>query len=261
METMDPNQMEPKPMDPDQLDPGSMDPSQLQPEYEDPTSMEGFPQMFSWREAWTRALTRPREETFIELINDPTASFGRAATWIFVSSLIASVLFGILWFIGFQLGLMSSLAQQPELAEMFPSGMLAGGFGVAMLCFLPLFAVGTVIGITIQVAIVQFIAGTFGGNGTFTDLFYATSAFYAPFLLLNAVLGLIPFVNLCLTVPLGVYVACLGILSLKAVNQFSWGRALAVVLTLFLLFVLIAVIIGALILGPFMDLLSSVPLQ
>jgi hypothetical protein len=50
-------------------------------------------------------------------------------------------------------------------------------------------------------------------------------------------------------------------LSLKAVNQFSWGRAIAVVLTLFLLFALIAVIVGALILGPFMDLLSSMPTQ
>jgi hypothetical protein len=261
METFDPNQFESKPTDPNQPDPGSMDPGQMQPEFEDPTTMEGFPRMFTWREAWTRALTRPREETFIELVNDPTASFTRAATWLFVSSLIATLLFGILWFIGFQLGLMSSLAQQPELAEVLPSGMLAGGFGVAMLCFIPLLALGTVLGIIIQIGIVQFIAGTFGGNGSFTDLFYATSAFYAPFLLLNAVLGLIPFVNFCLTVPLGVYVACLGILSLKAVNQFSWGRAIAVVLTLFLLFALIAVIVGALILGPFMDLLSSMPTQ
>lgn len=242
METMEPNQLDPMPMDPEPID---------------PTTMDEFPQMFTWREAWSRALTHPREETFVELINDPTASFGRAATWIFVSSLIASLIFGIAWFVGFQLGFLSIFAQQAEFSEVFPMGMLTGGLGLFILCLIPVQAVGAVIGGVIWTAVTQFVASAFGGKGTFSDLFYAIAAFYSPYMLISGVLSIIPFVNICLSLPLAVYALCLGLLSLKAVNQFSWGRAVAVVLTLFLLFMLIGVILSALIMGPVLDAMSS----
>ena len=56
---------------------------------------------------------------------------------------------------------------------------------------------------------------------------YATAAFTAPWPIIGGFVSIIPFVNLCLALPLSVYSLALNLLALKAVNRFTWGWAAA----------------------------------
>lgn len=187
-------------------------------------------------EIWILALTRPREETFQALAEDPVLSTGRAAVWILVTSLAAyaigmSLQFG-------RLGpIMREVAREGDLAAF-------AGIGIAsLLCLVPLFAVFTLIGQVIYVAVLQFVAGALGGAGSFEGLFTAASAYVAPITLISGVLGAIPFVGACLSLPVSLYAAYLGVLTVKAVNHFGWGKAILTFVIPFLVFALLGLIL------------------
>jgi hypothetical protein len=65
-----------------------------------------------------------------------------------------------------------------------------------------------------------------GGVGSHSELVYAQAAFLAPLTLMIDVLGVIPFIN-CLIFPLAIYGVVLNVISIKAVNRFGWGKAIA----------------------------------
>jgi hypothetical protein len=81
--------------------------------------------------------------------------------------------------------------------------------------------------------VVQWIAGLFGGRGSFEKLVYVLAAITVPFTLISALLTLlsaIPFVGLCfglVSLLAGLYVLYLQVMAVKAVNQFDWGKAAA----------------------------------
>ena len=70
------------------------------------------------------------------------------------------------------------------------------------------------------------VAGALGGTGSYSKLAFAFAAYLAPLSVISSVLGLIPYVN-CLAFPLGIYGIVLNVTAVKAVNQLSWGKAIA----------------------------------
>jgi hypothetical protein len=85
----------------------------------------------------------------------------------------------------------------------------------------------------IFMAVVQWIAKMFGGKATNDQLAYTVAAVVAPYSLVSAVLVLlsaIPYVGFCFNIVVGLgglYVLVLQLMSIKAVNRFGWGPAIA----------------------------------
>jgi hypothetical protein len=96
-------------------------------------------------------------------------------------------------------------------------------------------ALAAMLGLILTVAIQNIMAKLLGGQGTYSQLIYAEATFYAPLLLINSILSLIPYVWL-LTYPLALYEFILSIRAIKAVHQFSWGKAIVSSLALVILF-------------------------
>lgn len=176
---------------------------------------------------WIMALTQPSEETYARILRDPKASVGKAAVWVFVTSLIGST---ISLFANAIFGSFSSISRLAELGEFSPmfedlAESAASGFSIGQVLCIPVWAVVGVAIFFIQAGVLHFIAGALGGNGTYADLIYAFAAYAAPFGLAYSVLMAIPIVQ-CFGIFVGFYGLYLGILALKVVHRFDWGKAI-----------------------------------
>ncbi|MEE8120820.1 MAG: YIP1 family protein [Anaerolineales bacterium] len=206
---------------------------------------------YSWLEAWRMALTRPNEETFRSLADDPNGSHGRAMIWIAITSAISFLITASVQFLFSGLfagpGLLEALEQEAGL-------LLTGGLMIAgvYVCGLPMVVLISALGMLIYSGVVLFIANAFGGEGTFAEMTYALAAFTAPLTLLSGAISWIPLVN-CLTIPLGVYSLLLTLLAVKSVNRISWGKTIGIFAVLLLVGALLAVVLGLLIWIPIRD--------
>ena len=210
---------------------------------------------YSWLEAWQMALTRPNEETFRSLADDPNGSLSRALSWIVITSAISFLIT-----VSAQL-LFSGLFAGPSLLEALEQEagiMLSGGLVIAgiYVCGLPFVVLVSAMGMLIYSGVVQFTAGAFGGEGTFAEMTYALAAFTAPLTVLSGVIGLIPLVN-CLAIPLGIYSLLLTLLAVKSVNRISWGKTMAIFAILLLVTVLLTAVLGLLIWIPIRETLLA----
>ena len=181
-------------------------------------------------ETWIKALTQPRDQAYLSIVNDPGASLGKAVLWLagfgFVGGLFSGIVNAIFGGSAMrQVGQMFS--QYSDLPFNFPAR--GGGFmSVVSSSFGGLF--GAVIGALIFVGLVQLVSRALGGTGTFEKLFYGYAAYAAPMLLITGVVGSIPFVNWCLSPLLGIYGIVLGVMANKAAHGYDTGKAVIAVL-------------------------------
>ena len=150
------------------------------------------------------------------------------------------------------------LASFVEGAEEVFSGNLLAGFSSLFIlaCGLPFTVIASILGMLLFAGLIHFIAGALGGSGSFRQLLYVFAVISAPFSIVSALLGLIPFVN-CLTIPLALYVVVLNILAIKVVHRISWGAAMGTIIVLLFVFVLFAVVIGLALWNPLQEFLNS----
>jgi hypothetical protein len=180
-----------------------------------------------WISVWRDALTRPSEQTFARISQSPNAKSTTAFLWIFLGSLVSSLLA-----LPAQGAMMRQMMQSMGLENQgFPT---AGGGLMSVICGAPIGAVVSVVVFAIVVGVVQLLAKMFGGRGTFDQLSYALAAIVTPFYLISGVLGLlsaipVPFVGFCfglLGFAAALYVLVLEVMAVKGVNQFGWGQAI-----------------------------------
>ena len=210
---------------------------------------------YSWLEAWRLALTRPNEETFRSLADDPNRSLGRALSWIAITSAISYLIT-----VSVQL-LFSGLFAGPSLLEALEQEaglLLTGGLMITGIfaCGLPIVVLISTVGMLIYSGVVQITASAFGGDGTFAEMAYALAAFTAPLTLLSGAISWIRRVN-CLTIPLGIYSLLLTLLAVKSVNRISWGKTIGIFAALLLVGVFLAAVLGLLIWIPLRDTLLA----
>jgi len=180
----------------------------------------------SFFQVWMNALTKPNEQTFVEIASSANAKSTTAFLWVFLASLVQF--------------LVSSLVQGAYMNQVMrqfgSSGQFGGGGGlgstlITAVCGAPIAAVISVVFFAIFVGVVQFVAKMFGGRGTFDQLAYVLAAITAPFSLVSSVLTLlsaIPYVGLCfgiIALVAAIYVLVLEVMAVKAANQFGWGQA------------------------------------
>ena len=181
--------------------------------------------MASWFSVWMAAVTKPNEQTFVDMANSGNAKATTAYIWVFIGSLVSF----------FLASLVQGAAMRQMMQQYGASGQFGGGgIGVRLItavCGAPIAAVISVIVFAIVVGIVQFLAKMFGGTGTFDQLAYALAAISTPFALISGVLSLlsaIPFIGLCfgiVSLIAGLYILVLEVIAVKGVNQFGWGQA------------------------------------
>jgi hypothetical protein len=181
----------------------------------------------SFFRTWVEALTKPREDTYVAIGSSPRARAMTGYIWVFLTSIVASVV--------------TAVAQGAAIQEQLESSGVAldqvggsvGGIAATVLCAAPIAAIVGTLVFAIFMAVVQWIAKMFGGKATNDQLAYTVAAVVAPYSLVSAVLVLlsaIPYVGFCFNIVVGLgglYVLVLQLMAIKAVNRFGWGPAIA----------------------------------
>lgn len=160
---------------------------------------------YQWHQVWTAVLTHPSTDTFYSILDDEHAGAGRAFAWVIVAGIISTSL----TFLFGDFGL---------------SGIEALFGGVVLGSFVGAFSL-LVSGLMMQSA-----AKIIGGQGTYGKYLYASAAFSAPLMLVNALI--VPFATTqsltlsLLTLGIFGYQLVLTAMSLRAVNDFTWEQAI-----------------------------------
>lgn len=189
----------------------------------------------TWSETWIKALTQPTVEAYEEIANDPGASSNKAYIWFGLSSAVS-------FFVSIATSLLFGNFGEDAVGGMF----------FALICGVIILPFISILMFAIMTGISQAIAGMLGGTGSFAKLIYTYAAYSAPLTLISTGLSVVPLLGL-LAIPLGFYGLFLNVLAVKAVNQFSWGKAVAssfIIFAIVLVSASIFVIVILALLGP-----------
>lgn len=176
-----------------------------------------------WLQTWIMAVTKPNEQTFIEISESPDAKIQTALIWAVLAGLISGAAIGI----GFVLQTLIQTGGSSN--DMGMIAMMICGFPIALAIINP-------IGLSLSTALFQWVAKLFGGSGSFEKLIYPLSAITLPMTIVSGIFSLlssIPIVGICISVlsfAISIYTIVLNIIAVKAVNRFDWGKAAGSVL-------------------------------
>jgi len=219
--------------------------------------MESKPGPAGWLPVWTKVVTRPSENTFIEITESPDAQSKTAFLWVFLAGTLSTLVTGLIQMLLLAVGVTPQVTPGMEQFSGY-SGVLGTSL-VSTLCAAPIAGAVSVVFFAIGVAIIQWIAKMFGGVGIFDKLAYAVAAISVPVSLVTMILtpfSIVPYLNICtglLSAGVGLYAFYLQVLAVKAVNRFGWGAAIGSVIIpgLVILFVCgCLVVAGLMLLGP-----------
>jgi hypothetical protein len=208
-----------------------------------------------WLPTWIKAVTKPNEQTFIEITSSPEASSKTAFIWVFIAGTLSGLITGLI-----QMALLAAGVQSQGFGQF--SSAAGRGIGASLgiaICGAPVYGLLSVIGLAIGVAIMQWIAKLFGGTGSFEKLAYGLAAITVPVTLVTMFLtplSAVPYLGICtglLSAGIGLYALFLQITAVKAVNGFGWGPAIGTVLLPIVVIALVCgciVGVGMAILGP-----------
>jgi hypothetical protein len=189
-----------------------------------PAPMSGG--MQSAFQTWMNAITKPNEQTYADLAASPNAKSTTAFLWVFIGGLVSYFLASLVPNVALRQMLQQYGGNQFQLG-----GGSIGTRLITIVCGAPISAVISTAIFALVVAIVQFLAKSFGGRGTFDQLAYTFAAIYTPFAFVSgllALLGAIPYVGYCfsfISLLAGLYVLVLQVMAVKGVNQIGWGQA------------------------------------
>jgi len=199
---------------------------------------------YSWAEVWTAVLTRPSVQTFQEILSDPGISIRRAYTWMGAVALITFV------FVAASLLTLSPTelaAAMPEDVTM-STGQLRSGILINLTCLLPILLLLVLGFFRLMVWTVQFMAKTLGGSvktDTSLKMIYGFASIQAPLNILSIILLVLPVGILAqiLSLIVIIYQFALMSLAVRATYGLPLGRAVAAVLTPYLVMLIIVQLI------------------
>jgi hypothetical protein len=198
-------------------------------------SSSGKPGPAGWLPVWIKAVTQPKEQTFVDITESPDMKAQTAYIWVFIAGTISGIIQAFAVAIRAATGVGSPFQNIPGLEQYLPQSTGNGpGFGVSLiggLCASPFAGLLSIVLFALLVAIIQWIAKLFGGTGTYEKTLYAFAAIAVPYTIVSSLFSLlsaIPFVGICVGVisfGLFVYYLVLQVMAVKAVNRFGWGQA------------------------------------
>lgn len=190
---------------------------------------------------WTRVVTSPGEGIFIEEEKHENASLGTAILWIVIAAVIIALFAIIGVFIQKALGAPSSLALYLKFVGVAPdriSQILANiergvttsilsGIVRSLLLFPLVFLITS--------GIYWLIARAFGGRGSFGLQSYMMASYFAPLMIVNAVLALFPLIGAFLGLLVSLYVVVLNYFAIKVAHKLEPNKALLTILLPYIL--------------------------
>ncbi len=211
----------------------------------------GIPRTYKWHEVWQKVYFHPSVQSFIDILQDPTARPGRAFLWVAIMGAI----------VGLVQSLVTMLVNpvMPQLGDSGPA-LPVMTLGFTLVCGVIVAPIVAVIGLAIGAGVTRLVAGLFGGTGTFDRLVYAFGAISAPSTIPAALFSIITVViqgltmratnssagllGLCVlpfSLALGIYVVVLYVNAIRAVENLTTGKA---VLVYFIPTIVFAIIFG-----------------
>lgn len=198
---------------------------------------------YNWSEVWTAIITKPRIETFHEILADPAANPRRAYIWMYLTGCVS--LFVALYSMFSNPEVQSAMIEMaPELASNFGSAVLT-----SLLCTVPLAAGFGVIFFIVFAGIIHFAAMQIDRklqlqSEKFKQWLYVMGAILAPLNLISLIFVIAPFLSFLSIVALG-YQIFLMVLGARTVYGFDMRQASIIVLIpMAALFVLLLLFIG-----------------
>lgn len=206
-----------------------------------------------WMQIWIKAVTKPSDKTFAEIVDQPGVSVQTAFIWVFIGGIISGISQALVSIIRNAMGTTPAI---PGFEQFSQSGAGGGGSiffsAIIGLCVSPII---TVVAFAISTALIQWVAKLFGGIGTFEKQAYAFASVSVPATVVMSILSIlsvIPYVGACfgfLTFGVLVYLIVLNVMAVKGVNQFGWGQAVG---SVFIPAIAIGLICGCLVAGSLM---------
>lgn len=199
-----------------------------------------------WLQIWIKAVTKPNEQTFIDISESPEAKTQTALIWSAIAGFIG----------GIGVGIGSALS---VLIRGGGNSTGAGTFAMYICGFPILMAIISPIGLAFSTALFQWVAKLFGGTGSFEKLIYSLAAISVPITIVSGATSLlsgVPIVGICISlfsIVISLYTVFLNITAVKAVNRFGYGQAAgSVLIPAFVIGIFCGciVFIGMLALGP-----------
>lgn len=195
--------------------------------------------------AFIDAVTKPSVQNFENLLQNPVVTPNNAYLWVAIASAIG----------GLVLALGNSIFNS-QIRETI--GMLIG----FLVCSGPLSALVAVLAVVISAAVASAIARAFGGVGSYSQTVSLYGVISSPMLLINLVIGAIPFVNI-LTFFTGLYQVFLYIQAIRAAHKIDGLKAAIAALAIPVLTFCCALVIFVLFMSvfavAFADVFSSIP--
>jgi hypothetical protein len=217
----------------------------------------------AWLPIWAKAVTKPSEQTFVEITDTPNAKASTAFLWIFIAGTLTALVAGLLSGLLGAMGVQRQMLPIPGLEQYQNLGGTPTGFSlISTICGAPVAGLISVVFFAIGAAIVQWVAKLFGGAGTFDKTAYAMASISVPLSLVSMILSpltAVRYLGICtglLSFAAGIYALVLEIMAVKGVNRFGWGQAIgSVLLPGLVIFIVCACIlaIGAAVLIPILQ--------
>lgn len=146
--------------------------------------MESNPGPAGWVQTWIKAVTKPNEQTFIEISESPDSKIQTAIIWSVIAGFISGIAIGV--------------------GYVIQTLILGGGISnkmstiAMMVCGLPIFmAIVSPLGLSLSTALFQWVAKLFGGVGSFEKLIYPLSAITFPMTIVSSVFSFFKQYSYC----------------------------------------------------------------
>lgn len=189
-------------------------------------SVVGVTPRYTWSEVWTAAITKPRAETYAELLDDPAAQPIRAYIWVFLSALVTTFV------------TLNAFVNDPALQEALNESELGAEVGgtlfLSLLCATPIAAVFTLFVFIVFAGAIQFTAQQLmadkfkTGPHQLASLLYVMGAITAPINVLSLITVFLPLGLVSL--GLFAYQVYLYVLAVQAVYRVEMQPAATAVL-------------------------------
>ena len=191
-------------------------------------------------QTWLNVLTHPGEDVFQEERTKPQATLANAIIWIIVAGVIAAIFAAIGAAIsgamgtgvGFTQTIINQMDLPPEARRQMMTALAARtagtGAGVFGALCMTLFVVP--IAFLLGSAIYFVIAKMFGGTGDVSEQTYLMATFFAPIIVVNAIIGVVPYLGGCVTFFISIYQLVLTYFAIKVSHNLSSGKAIMTIL-------------------------------
>ena len=180
----------------------------------------------SWYSIWFDVLTKPKEQTFQNLLNEKNRTAARSFSWLLISFIASRLIF-----LGY-----AYLSEQ-KFDSNYYQYLVTITFVSLLFIVLQTFLLhilslrfkgeGSLKDIILEFHIQDFLSPGIKVSGSYKDLLFIYAAYQAPIMILDGIIYAIPFGD-CVSFLVSVYAFALSVLALKSLYGIATAKAVSV---------------------------------